>query len=127
LLDFFKENILLSIPTLIMPPTTHRAEERADAVERRELLSRLDSLSKDACAAGYLLLITESTALESLAASPMTVLMKEQREMVEAAAAREAGTASRIGSEVCEKESATKHKAAESNVIIESAVKEVRP
>lgn len=58
--------------------------------EREELLNQLDSLSKDARAAGYLLLITELSALSTLEPT----LLVEKQHAVEAAAAREAEKAS---------------------------------
>ncbi len=59
-------------------------------MERGELLLRLDSLSNDARAAGYLLLITELSAVSTLAPQPLEGQRIEQQLCVEAAAASEA-------------------------------------
>jgi hypothetical protein len=59
------------------------------AMERGELLGRLDSLSKDALAAGYLLLITEVSALSTLVPSQLAGQRIEQAPVLQAEAPQE--------------------------------------
>jgi hypothetical protein len=94
-------------------------------MERGELLGRLDSLSKDARAAGYILLITDVPALSTLASSSLEGKIAEQQQAVGAAAARQLGEASAEVARAREEESEARQKAMEEEIRAAAALREV--